>query len=394
MRKIVTIFFIYLSVMGFAQNKSLSVNGYLKFLGTFTHLNKDYIPQPLQSLFPTTTQDYQIHNRINAKWYGPKGFSATLGVRNQLYWGYQVKNNKDYGLFLDDPGFLNLSAYWNSENIYFRIFIDRLYLQWQGKKWNIKLGRQRINWGINTTFNPNDLFNQYNYFDFDYEERPGVDAIFTQYYINSKQSIEMAFTPGADSLKQSVGAALYKINKYKYDWQFLGGYFQNDIAVGLGFAGNLGKGGLKGEATYFAPLDTKISEANFVAAAGYEYSFKNSISVSFSALYNDLGTTSPSILDQIQVTQANLSAKNIFPYKYTLMATVQYPFGALVMGSLAWIQTPNFANAFAVPQVSVSITQNLDAMVLAQIFFATNAIEQDQWGYFSSYVFGRLKYSF
>ena len=394
MRKLLTLLFIHLTVMGFAQKNSFSVNGYLKLLSTFNHLNENYIPDSIKSQFPETTYDYQIHNRINAKWYGPKGFSGTLGMRNQLYWGYQVNNNDNYGVFLKDDGFLNLSTYWRNENTYLRIFIDRLYLQWQGEKWNLKLGRQRINWGINTTFNPNDLFNQYNYFDFDYEERPGVDAVFAQYYINAKQSIEVAFTPGADSLMQSVGAAMYKVNKWKYDWQFLGGYYLHDIAVGMGFAGNLGKGSLKGEATYFAPIDTKITTANFVAAMGYEYSFKNSVSVQFSAMYNDDGTVTPSILDQIKVTQSNLTAKNIFPYKYTLMASVQYPFGALVVGSLAWIQTPNFANAFAIPQISVSITQNLDAMILAQVFFAVNGLEQNEWGYFSSYVFGRLKYSF
>ena len=52
--------------------------------------------------------------------------------------------------------------------------------------------RQRINWGQTLVWNPNDIFNAYSYFDFDYIERPGSDAIRLQYYPDYSSAIEMA----------------------------------------------------------------------------------------------------------------------------------------------------------------------------------------------------------
>ena len=60
------------------------------------------------------------------------------------------------------------------------------------EKWELTLGRQRINWGVNLAFNPNDLFNAYSLIDFDYQERPGSDAIRFQYFTNELSSFETA----------------------------------------------------------------------------------------------------------------------------------------------------------------------------------------------------------
>jgi hypothetical protein len=394
LKHFLAVFIFILSINTTFGQKSLTVDGYVKALGTFSHLDRSYIPEFLHTAFPESSQDYQIHNRLNFRWYGNKGFSAVMGMRNQLYWGYQVNNVADYGSLIEDNGYFNLSTYWQNENTYLRTFIDRLYLQWQNDQWKLRVGRQRINWGINTTFNPNDLFNQYNYFDFDYEERPGVDAILVEKYLGSYSSIQAAYTPGADTITHSVGALLYKINRWNYDWQFLTGYYRHDIAIGGGWAGNLKNSGFKGEFTQFIPIDPNYTDPNFVFSTSWDYSFKNSIYLQLAWLFNDNGTLSPNILDQIQLVNSELSAKNIFPYKHTLMASVQYPFTALLSGSIAWIQTPDLSNAYAVPQISYSISQNLEALILAQIFLANNTLQDDEWGYFSSLVFVRFKYSF
>ena len=386
---------LFVCITSLYAQKSFVVNGYVKLLGSFNHVNYSYIPDTAQASIPETAQDYQIHNRINIKWYGKKNFMAVAGVRNQLYWGYQVNNNPNYGDLLKDQGFLNLSTYWNSDNVYLRIFVDRLYLQWQTQNWKIRLGRQRINWGINTNFNPNDLFNQYNYFDFDYEERPGVDAILIERYLNAYSSVQVAVTPGADTITHSVGAILYKLNKYKTDWQILAGYYRHDIALGGGWASNfLWGSGLKGEFTQFIPIDKNYTEANFTLSTSLDYSFKNSIYLTLGWIYNDNGTLSPSILDQIQIVTSELTAKNLFPYKHTFMASVQYPFTALLSGSLAWIQTPDFTNAYAMPQVTYSLGKDLELMLFSQIFLANNTLDNNNWGYFSSLLFVRFKYSF
>ena len=91
-------------------------------------------------------------------------------------------------------------------------FSHRFFLQWEKNDWNIRIGRQRVNWGIQNFWNPHDLFNQTNFFDFDYIEKPGSDAIRVQYYPNSNQSLEFA-------LNEDIQGGLYRFNKFKYDFQ-------------------------------------------------------------------------------------------------------------------------------------------------------------------------------
>jgi hypothetical protein len=68
-------------------------------------------------------------------------------------------------------------------------FDDRsAYLDYTAGKWQFRVGRQRINWGVNLVWNPNDVFNSFSYFDFDYEERPGSDAVRVQYYTGTTSS--------------------------------------------------------------------------------------------------------------------------------------------------------------------------------------------------------------
>ncbi len=409
MKRIVAIL-ILLTVNQLTAQSDFTFNGYVKLLGTFNNINQNFLPEEdipdlAKPLFPYSSQDYQIHNRFNARWYAPAGFSVGVGTRNRLFWGYTVRSYHDnqpiyavlgfpsFDDLVDFDSYFDLSIiWWQNRNSVMHTVFDRLYLQWENDKLRVRLGRQRINWGVNNTFNPNDLFNQYNFFDFDYEERPGVDAALVQYYINPYSSVEMAFTPGRDSIQQSVGAVLYRLNKWGYDWQLLAGYFLDDFAIGGGWAGNLGNAGWKGEATYFHPLNN-YSESSLVASFSTDYSLRNGIYLMGGYIFNELGEVSPNFTDQVGLATAQLSAKNLFPYKHTIMLTAGYNITALLRFDLSWGQTPDFSNAFAVPSLSYSIINNLDFLILSQVFFA-NKPNSEQFGFFSSSIFTRLKYSF
>ena len=66
---------------------------------------------------------------------------------------------------------------------------------------------------MNLAWNPNDIFNTYNLLDFDYEERPGSDAIRIQYYLGDFSKIEVAAKKGS-SKDDHIVAAMYKFNKW------------------------------------------------------------------------------------------------------------------------------------------------------------------------------------
>jgi hypothetical protein len=186
--------------------KKFQVRGYVKFLQS-----NSFAPIPgLDTTLKFT--DNLIHNRLNLHYYPGERWKIAVESRNRLFWGDQVRQ-PGYGDLVDQyNGLLDLSVRWVDEGGFLlHSIIDRAYVNYSHKKWDVTVGRQRINWGVNLIWNPNDIFNAYNFLDFDYEERPGRDAIRVQYFPGSLSRAEVAFAP-ADSLENSVGAALYRFN--------------------------------------------------------------------------------------------------------------------------------------------------------------------------------------
>src|SRR5690606_36400281 len=131
----------------------------------------------------------------------------------------------------------------------FHTNIGRLWLEYKKATWNIRVGRQRINWGITNTWNPNDLFNSYNLLDIDYEDRPGSDAVKGQYLVNNLSNIEVAV---AGTRQRPIAAAKYSTNYRNYDLQWNAGLYQNRFTAGFGWAGRIKDAGFKGEVQYYA----------------------------------------------------------------------------------------------------------------------------------------------
>ncbi|MEN8790469.1 MAG: hypothetical protein ABF295_13200, partial [Flavobacteriaceae bacterium] len=153
--------------------KKAFINGYVKEMITFNDLRD------------STLVDNLIHNRLNFRWYPTDKLRVYGALRSRLFIGETTKLlGDDFVEFIEyDTYFFDLSWTIINEGAFMlHTMIDRLYLEWLHNDITLKVGRQRINWGINTVWNPNDIFNAYSYFDFDYEERPGTDAIRLEYY--------------------------------------------------------------------------------------------------------------------------------------------------------------------------------------------------------------------
>lgn len=395
MKKLVLTLFSFLLLMG-ARAQTLQVGGYLKYLPSQTFVNKGVLPPFAGELFPESFDDHLIHNRlnINAEMGQETRWTFEAGIRNRVFWGYQAQTEAFRSGLEADPGLIDMRWLWNREGeVLFHAEIDRLNFTYQSTDFTIRVGRQRINWGIHNVFNPNDIFNQYNYFDFDYEERPGADAVYAQYYLNDGfSSFDVAVSPNFENPDQSTAALLYKSNYRGYDWQVLAGYTYYDVVVGGGWAGSIGGAGFKGEGAYYHSTDTALSESNFTATLGLDYMFNNGIYASVSYLYNGLGALEPSILDQLSLRQTRLSSKNIFPYRHTVMLSTSYTLSMLWSIDLAWFQSHNFDQAAFVPGVRYSISNNWDAMLLAQMFSVRT--ENDKIAMFTSAIYARVKWSF
>lgn len=369
-----------------AQNevKNWELSGYQKDMQIFINL-------PASDFFPVSQayMDNLLHNRLNFSWYPNDQFTFEADLRSRFFWGDQVRLQPDtYIEGLDESNdFLNLS--WgkaDSLGIAFHTMIDRLYFDYSVGNWQFRLGRQRINWGINVAWNPNDIFNAYSFTDFDYEEKPGSDALLAKYYIGFASSIEIA-VKAADDWKKAVAGLLFKWNAWNYDFQLLSGYMSNNVVAGGGWAGNLWDAGFKGEFTYFYALDEE-EEDGFALTLGLDYIFKNGFYTSLGYLYNQQGNNDQSLSN---IFSFELSAKNLYPYQSALFLQASYPVNPLANAGIALIYSPVKTHPlFISPNFSYSLSSDLDLGVFGQVILEKN----ESYGSPVQAFFIRMKYSY
>jgi len=343
-----------------AKPKSIELNGHIKDLQSINFVNR------IDSIASANL----IHNRLNFKFNISKSVSGRLEIRNRIFYGDQLKLIPDFGIFINQyNGYFNLSKLWvNEKTIVIHSVIDRILLQYSNKKWDIKAGRQRINWGINNVWNPNDIFNAYNFLDFDYEERPGNDAVRIQHYFKDNSTLELAYKPGKQK-DESIGALLYKFNRRKYDFQLLGGIYQSDFVIGGGWAGSIKEAGFKGEFSYFHSIKNVLDTTGTMSfSIMADQTFKKDWYISASVLFN----SNPSNFSGSNgnLFNSNLSAKELFPYRYTLYIGIMKAFSPVTSMNLSFIYSPEKNSFILFPSWVWNVAKNFDLDFTAQSFFA------------------------
>lgn len=381
----------FLSIISsYAQDKAKTDLGTFAMKGHLQYLENVWI-QPNSEQWGTMGS---LNNRLDFEWY--KGaFAAKVGMRNIINYGQMVY---DYYPYLADQatqdfGFMDLTKEWVSDSsYYFFTNIDRANLSFTHKNLEVIAGRQRINWGTNLVWNPNDIFNTFNYFDFDYAERPGCDAIKAQYYTGMASSIQLAWK--IDSDNKNTISGMYKFNKWNYDFQVLGGIMRDDVVVGAGWSGQIKGAGFNGEASWFIPTETSKGSDHYsvlVASAGANYTFSNSLYIHASAIYNSDGTTGKAYLGNGIIIDRDISAKTLTPSRAEMFGEAAYQISPLVRGSVAGIVNPYDGSWFVGPSVDISLTDNIGLLLIGQLFFGD---EYTEYGESGQLVYGRLKWNF
>ncbi|NBC82555.1 MAG: hypothetical protein GVY19_04155 [Bacteroidetes bacterium] len=314
-------------------------------------------------------KDNQIHNRLNFFWYGNQGFNASVQIRSRFNWGDQVL----YGIIgsqdIDKNRFnwldreLKLAAT-DGINYLFQSEIDRLWLEYTYQNFEARIGRQRITWAQTFAFNPNDIFNTYSFFDVDYPEKPGSDALRTTYYLGMASKIEGAVK--LNDKNDITAGIMLKVNTLGYDFQFLGGVVdEDDYVAGLGWAGFILNAGFRGEISYFTPV--VIGHNILVGSAGFDYSFPNSLFLQFEYLYNELPVNNQSG-NIFSVYQEELSASRLSIYEHTILLQASYPITPIFNASLALLTYPAEKGYYAGPSFDFSLTNNIQLSLIGQVF--------------------------
>ena len=351
-------------VSGQDKSPSFELKGYLSNMQSamFEDPNGNWITDGL------------FHNRLNLFWYGGEHFNASIQFRNRLIYGETLKLIPGYkDNIAKNDGLLDLSFNLLSGDSYvLNSTIDRCWIQYTTEGFSATIGRQRINWGQTFVWNVNDVFNVYSYFDFDYEERPGADAARIQIYPNYTSTIDLAVK--VDSAHQVTAAAMYRFNVFSYDIQFLAGILaEEDYLAGMGWSGNIGGAGFRGEATYFHPKDNfSDTTGMFMGSLGIDYSFPNTLMLQAEYLYTSNPYTPA--YGFIDYYTGPLTVKQLGFTKHSIFASGSYQVTPLFYAALSGMYFPDLNGLFVGPNLSYNILSNLDLSFFLQYF----NVEQDQ----------------
>ena len=362
--------------------ENITFYGYVKYLNTAQFQSLDAI-----------LSDNLIHNRLNLKVYLNSNFTTALEVRNRVFWGNTMQLNPNYADQINtDIQDIDLSSNIIDEPaLLLHSKIDRFYLDYQSDKWHVVLGRQRINWGKNLAWNPNDLFNAYSFFDFDYEERPGADALRIQYYTSGNSSIETAINY-TDKWEGNTVALKFNFNKYNYDFQILVAKYLNDYTLGMGWEGAIKNVGIKGELSYFTPNNgTEDQKEVFVSAISIDYYFKNGLSTNLGTLYNSLGVNSQSEYDIADFSNFKQTAKTLMPNRWSFFGQISKSITPALNTSFSTIYAHELKGVYMTPQISYNLVQNWDFDLIAQVFYGKY---NENFSNLSNSIFLRFRWSY
>ncbi|GJM63765.1 hypothetical protein [Persicobacter diffluens] len=390
MKKIAGAFFIILwciPLLGLGQEKGKSkfqenfqANGYLKYMQTVASLSEGSDQWFIDNL---------IHNRLNFSYYANDHLTLHLAGRNRMIYGASPELVPGFkkGFGAQDQYALNMSHSWASGSSYvINSEIDRAYLDYNKGDWQFTVGRQRINWGVSMVWNPNDLFNTYSFFDFDYEERPGADAILLRRYLGPVSSLEVVYSP-SNGFDFHNFAGLYKFNLWQYDFQLLAGYVRQNYNLGMGWEGQIGGAGFKGEGSWFIP-DYAGEEASLVLDISLDYTFTNSLYLHTETIYNSAGATSAigPIMGDFQLTPKTLSLS-----RFAFFNEAQYQISPLTRLGVNSIINSSDGSYYIGGNLNTSFSDNFELLVFGLFFFGE---ENSLYGMGGSQINWRLKYSF
>ena len=330
-----------------------------------------------------------LHNRINLKAYAGEKVTFGLEVRNRFITGDMVRVDPLYAFSLSsDPGSADLS--WNIMNV--RSFllnttVDRACIEFTSGRLQVRAGRQRINWSQSLVWNPNDIFNTYSFFDFDYIERPGSDAIRVIYSASPSSAAEMAVKLNSEG--KVTAAALYRFSIHNIDLQILAGEIdENTLVGGFGWSGAAGSYSLRGEASLFKPFESAgLNNATGIITAGVDRSFSDKLTAVSQVMYcnNPL-----ELSDFGELYGGGLTASQLAFSEFTIMGQLTWMPMPLLSLSAAAIWYPDLEGFFAGPSVDYSLAENVDFSFLWQHFSGVTGGEKTT----INLGFIRIKHSF
>lgn len=360
------------------RKSAWQVSGYVKNLESLS----------FDKNFKNAVSENLLHQRLNIRWRPSQKISAVAEFRNRLFWGEGVKSNPGFANQVENENEnFNLQKTWiNNGSLMLHTSIERLNLEYRDARIEVKVGRQRINWGLADIWNPNDIFNVYSFLNFDYEERAGADGIRGHIHLNNAANLEVGYV-NTGKENGNIAAIKYEDNISGYDWQCLAGWHKNRLTLGGGWAGILGKLGFKGEGQWFLKRDGSESQINITLE--FDHILKKGWYVKGGLLYNNNGMHEP--IENGSDINFRPSALMPMPTRWNFIATTAKEINPLCSATVSLLFAPGTDLIIVLPSIKYNLASNLDADIFWQSFFLRSNEKMEAKRHL---VFFRIKWSF
>ncbi|MCI6160193.1 MAG: hypothetical protein SPI18_10285 [Prevotella sp.] len=301
---------------GKAQN--LSVSGYVENCTMVAETDPKMTEETLWQNITCLRTD--VEWRMNGHW------QMEVGIKNHLTWGNDNVTKELEGALNRRTNRLNLN--WkilDTKGRMMSLAPDRCMVQWSANRWEVKAGRQRINWGQTVIWNPNDIFNPSPFVTLYYPEHSGCDAIRTTFYHNETARSELAAS--VDWAGKPTIAFLHANHSGETDFQLMGGVYKgSDMVIGGGMTTALNNVNIRMEGSYFHDFKTTEGETDLMEISlGADKIFPNNLTLQGEVLYTNrpLKVTADGIWER---SFLQTSAKRLTISHWSLAGSVYYPF--------------------------------------------------------------------
>jgi hypothetical protein len=295
----------------------------------------------------------------------------------------------------DDSRFMDLTDTIKEDDSYILAQrLDRLNFTFKGAWGFVRVGRQAVTWGNGLIFNPMDLFNPFPPADIQRDYKVGDDMALAQLALPYSADLQLLYVVRRDPQTHNVEAdqnslaGLLQFAAGTTGFDILATRHYDDYVVGLGSSGIWGGTAwrLDTTATFLNDGQGENTKNYLSAVANMDYAWvwwqKNFYGL-LEFYYNGLGESDyPGALSNPAITKRLTRGELFVLGKYYSAAELQvelHPLFKVFFTAINNIQDPS---GLLQPRAVWNITQNLDMIIGANIFYGDNGSPGSEFGGF------------
>ena len=381
--------------------------GRLKTIGSATFARDNTIFEPVgNGTYLDLDTDFRINNDT---FFGNWGhletqYEAILNGGEAYKKGQELRkifpNFEGSTLFFgaplnDDARFMDLTHTIKEEDSYILLQrLDRLNFTFKSSWGFVRIGRQAITWGNGLIFNPMDLFNPFPPADIQRDYKVGDDMALAQAALPYSADLQLLYVvrrnPDTHNLEEDqnslAGLLHFAVGTTEFD--MLATRHYDDYVVGLGSSGIWGGAAWRLDTTATFLKDGKgKNTGNYLSGvANMDYSWswwdKNFYGL-LEYYYNGLGESDyPGALSNPDITKRLTRGELFVLGKHYLGAEIQVELHPLFKVFFTGINNVQDPSGIIQPRAVWNITQDLEMIIGANIFYGDNGDPGTEFGGF------------